>query len=236
MSSQIRPDIAETIRKAFPDDVMALVMDIQESYLADVFPRLKTKLLEIDAASVLHERDPTGGPGWAAGDGRLPPDPAPVAPIDRPKSYYLFFLSPDDSRFRPGDGDGDDLFQAIGWSVALSVLAPFAMFTLTCMERDSVTESNPDIVPEDMEDPESGKAIDVKTYCEKYLGEDGKRILDSLHREITAVLESFDLTVVPGEELDKVVPWLKLPGISGPQPQMPWRQIAVRDAFFFWGM
>ena len=234
MGSQIRPDIASAIRKAFPNDVMALSMDLQKSYMADVFPRLKKQLLRIDSASLLYERDPTGGPGWEAGDGRLPPDRRPPKRRDRPTSYYTFFFSPDDTAFRPGSGEGGEPFLAIGYCVALSVLAPLAMIVLTCMERDDVTESLPDIVPEDVEDPETGRSLDIEDYCDKYLSKDAKLILDALHRNLTTVLESFEIIVVPESELVKGVPWLKLPQLLGHQLQG--RQLTVRDSFFFWGM
>ena len=47
----IRPDIDSILRKAFPKGVMEPALDIQESHLAEVFPRLKTQLLELGAYS-----------------------------------------------------------------------------------------------------------------------------------------------------------------------------------------
>jgi len=237
--TDIRTEFAETIHQAFPDDVLVLVMDIQESYLAEVFPRLKARLLQLEDTAIRYERDPQGGPGWSAGEGRLPPDSPEEIPdpadLDRPYSYYLFFVAPTAEMFRFGAEDPDDHEEGsltVGYCVALSVLAPVAMIALTHMEEDHFTHTIPDIVPDDVEDAD-GRCIGIADFCREKLPEEGIRTLHDLRERIIATLEPFAVKVIPEEELKKRVPWLKLPGMGFlGRAQV---DLTVRDAFFFWG-
>ncbi|HEX9736791.1 MAG TPA: hypothetical protein VGG06_32905 [Thermoanaerobaculia bacterium] len=226
-SQAIRPDIEKVLRQAFPKGAMALALDIQKSHLADVFPRLKTRLLELDGAAVEFERDPLGGSGWAAGGGRLPKGPGRGERDDHPSSYYLFFLAATAEPCRVGDEET----LKVGFSVALSVMAPMALVVLNAIEddEDGFAYSVPDIVPEGTED-ESGELVEIDLYCRRTLPAEGLAALERLREEIGAALEQFGYLVLPEEEQDKPVPWLRVPAMPFGRP----RHLTVRDALFFW--
>ncbi len=226
-SQPIRPDVDAILRQAYPRGVMAPAFDIQTSHLADVFPRLKTRFLELDGAAVGYERDPLGGRGWSAGDGRLPSGPGAGAGDDPPSSYYLFFLAATAEPCRVGDGET----LKIGYSVALSVMAPLALIVLNHMDNDDFSFSVPDIVPEEVE-VSSGEEVEIGSFCRRNLSPEGVATLERLSEEITAVLEQFGFRVLPEEEQAKPIPWLEVPAMPFARPS----RLSVRDALFFLAM
>lgn len=62
--TDIRKDVVEAIDRAFPEGVVDMTIDFDESYLVDVYPKLTAKLSRIKGAALLYERGPDGGPGW----------------------------------------------------------------------------------------------------------------------------------------------------------------------------
>ncbi len=226
-SQSIRPDVDAILRKAYPQGVMAPALDIQTSHLAEVFPRLKTRLLELDDAAVGYERDPLGGSGWAAGDGRLPSGPgAPGS--EHPSSYYLFFLAATAEPCRAGDET-----LTLGYSVALSVMAPAALVVLNHMESDDddFSHSVPEINAEEVE-TESGEVVEVERFCRQALSPEGIAGLERLRQGILAAIEAFGYLVLPEEEQAKPIPWLQVPAMPFARPS----RLTVRDALFFLAM
>jgi len=226
----IRSDVDEILRRAFPEGVMAPALDIQKSHLAEVFPRLKKRLLELDGAEVAYERDPLGGSGWSAGDGRLPSEPATTTDRDYPpSSYYLFFLAATTEPCNVGDGET----VKIGYSVALSVMAPMALVVLQSMEEeaDGFAHTVPDITPEPIDDG-SGEEMEIGHFCREVLPAQGLAAVERLREEIGGVGEEFGFRVLPDEEQDKPVPWLQVPAMPFARPAY----LSVRDALFFWAM
>jgi hypothetical protein len=228
-SQPIRPDVDRILRQAFPRGVMAPALDIQKSQLAAVFPRLKTRLLAIDGAAVAYERDPLGGDGWEAGDGRLPSSPGSGDRDDHPSSYYLLFLAATAEPCRVGDGET----LKIGYSVALSVMAPMALVVLQHIDEDEdrFAQSIPDISPEPVED-EDGEDIEIDRFCRERLPPAGQAALERLREEVTAALDEFGFQVLPREEQSKPVPWLEVPAMPFARPV----RLSVRDALFFWAV
>jgi hypothetical protein len=226
----IRSDIDEILHQAVPRGVMAPALDIQKSHLAEVFPRLKTRLLELDGAGVDYERDPLGGDGWAAGDGPLPSGPAAPGPgDDMPASYYLLFLAATAEACRVGGGDT----LTVGYSVALSVMAPTALVVLNHMESDDddFSHSVPDVMAEEVE-LDSGETVAIDRFCCEQLATGGVEALERLRREITEVVEGFGFSLLPEEEQNKPIPWLEVPAMPFASPV----RLSVRDALFFWAM
>lgn len=226
----IRSDVDELLRQAFPLGVMAPALDIQKSHLAEVFPRLKARLLELGGGAVAYERDPLGGAGWNAGDGRLPSRPEISAELDEhPSSYYLLFLTATAPSCRIGGGET----LKIGYSVALSAIAPMALVVLQYMEEDEdhFAHTVPDITPEPIDD-DRGEAVEIGHFCREALPPEGLAALERLRAEITATVEDFGFRMLPEEEQDKPVPWLQVPTMPFVQPA----RLSVRDALFFWAM
>lgn len=228
-SQPIRPDIDKALRQAFPRGVMAPALDVQKSHFADVFPRLKGKLLELDDAAVAFERDPLGGAGWSAGDGRLPSGPADTDPDDHPSSYYLLFLATTAEPCHVGNGETLKL----GYSVALSVVAPMALLVLNHIEEDeeAFAHTLPDITPDTIEN-ENGDEVEVGRYCRETLSREGLAALERLRERIAATLEEFGFCVLPEDEQAKPIPWLQVPAMPFARPS----RLSVRDALFFWAM
>ena len=225
----IRPDVEKVLREAFPRGVMAPALDVQKSYLAEVFPRLKKRLLALDGAAVAYERDPLGGSGWDAGDGRLPSGPSAGEYEERPASYYLLFLAATAEPYQIDHG----LTLKVGYSVALSVMAPMALVTLNFIEddEDHFASSVPDIAAEEIEIG-NGDSIAVGDFCRERLSPQGLADLERLRGEITATVEEHGFGVLPEEEQEKPIPWLEVPAMPFARPA----HLTVRDALFFWAM
>ncbi len=226
----IRPDIDAILHQAFPRGAMGPAFDIQESHLAKVFPRLKTRLLQLNSSAIRFERDPLGGSGWKAGTGHLPSDPAQSGgrSEDRPASYYLFFLATTAPACRVGDGKTLQL----GFTVALSIMAPLALIVLNYFEEDDLAYSVPEISAEAIED-ENGDLMEIGAFCRQVLSAQGQAELERLRGELTALLAEFGYQILPEEEQGKPVTWLKVP----PMPFAPQvAHLTVRDALFFWAI
>lgn len=208
---------------------MAPALDIQKSHLAEVFPRLKARLLELEGAAVGFERDPLGGEGWSAGRGRLPSGPATGTVRDHPSSYYLFFLAATAEPCRVDDGET----LKVGYSVALSVVAPLALIVLNHMEIDDehFSHSVPDVTPDEVE-TESDEPVEIGRFCRETLPAEGLAALERLREEITATLTELGFRVLPEEEQRKPIPWLEVPAMPFARPA----RLSVRDALFFWAM
>ncbi len=203
---------------------MAPALDIQKSHLAEVFPRLKKRLLELDDAAVGYERDPLGGGGWAAGDGRLPSGSQGPG-SEHPSSYYLFFLGATAEPCRV------DETLTLGYSVALSVMAPVALIVLNHMENDDFSHSVPEINAEAVE-TDSGGEVAIERFCRQTLTPEGLAGLERLCRKITGVVEAFDYLALPEEEEGKPIPSLQVPTMPFARPS----HLSVRDALFFLAM
>ncbi len=228
-SQPIRPDIDKLLRAAYPQGAMAPAFDIQTSHLAEVFPRLKTRLEALGGAEIAYERDPLGGEGWAAGDGRLPSGPPPTHPGDPPSSYYLFFLAATDESCRLSPGDS----LKVGYTVALSVMAPLALVVLNHMEEDDdgFSHSMPEIAPE-LVDLDDGGEMEVGRFCREELPTGAPEALELSRGQIAAVLEELGFCLLPVEEQAKPIPWLEVPAMPFRRPA----RLAVRDALFFYAM
>ncbi len=225
-SQPIRPDVDRMLRQAYPQGAMAPALDIQKSHLAGVFPRLKTRLLELDGAAVGCERDPLGGDGWRAGDGRLPSGPGSGERDEPPSSYYLFFLAATAEPCRTGDES-----LKIGYSLALSVMAPAALLVLNHMEEDDFSQSVPDVAPDPVEDA-SGEEMEIERFCQTALAPAGHAALERLNAAIAAAVEEFGFLILPEAEQAKPIPWLAVPAMPFAKPA----RLSVRDALFFYAM
>ncbi len=118
-----------------------------------------------------------------------------------------------------------------GWSVAVSLVAPFAVITLSSLtefENGAMHEPGIETVAESLE---GGPAKDPLTLFGETADAKAVAVLTKLRNQIEAVLERQGITVLPEEEWRKPVPWLS-PGeetLSGRGKEA----VTVLDALFF---
>jgi hypothetical protein len=242
--TEIPKHIVEALKQAWPDGVLDMRLDSDESYFWDVYEKLKQDLSRVEGGLLLYERDAKGGPHWAEGS-----DPDEDLPNwdEEPRSYHLFFISPADGAMsfdiESEEPDENDVLHSVngkgtvGCAVGVSLLASFAVIVLDSIENyESGSYKNPDIEPHIVSNDgkkfwadESGEA-----YCKELLGEEGLPALLELRAKITRVLESHRLEVLGADALRQPVPWLRggeeaLVGQAG-------EPVTVRTALFFHGL
>ena len=121
-----------------------------------------------------------------------------------------------------------------GWSVAVSLIAPFAAIALsdyTVFEDGSVSE--PAIERFAVDD--DGSPINPEDHFRKVCGRGLFQKLEKLRTRIVGILEKHGVTVLPETEWRKEVPWLRSDGdaLLGDAVNQP---VRVLDAFFFAGV
>jgi hypothetical protein len=247
----LRKDVQEAIDRIWPDGIVEMSLDPDESYFSGLHPRLSRALRRIRNTSLVYERETDGGPLWWE---ESDPEEDPPDEIERSRSYHTFFVSPDREGFTfETEAEGvaepefmtDDFAEAgwgedppvsrisgrgrTGWVVAVSLLAPFAVIELgdtVAFEDGSTTEAEIESYGQT-----AGERVDpVKNFREVY-GAQAYKTIVSLRAKIADILEGFGITVLPAEEWRKPAPWLRgteetLIGLNG-------KAIRVLDAFFF---
>ena len=252
-NSNIRKDILETLDSIFPGNVVEMGDGFEESHLEDIYDDLKTKLSAIKTAALNYERD------WEGNDPRFdnyyqPSDrdyeeekfdemePVPMGDIS--SSYHLFFLGLKEDRFRlacedetlDDDGNLEEVKgrETLGCSVGISLLAPFAVImtgSRSIYEDGSYT--CPDIETYIFE--LNGEPVDMDDHIRQIAGEEALQAIRELKNRIASILESFGISILPGEEAEKPVPWLQ-PGEEVCIEMLPDETIKLKDAFFFRGV
>jgi hypothetical protein len=247
--ADLRQDVREAIERAWPDGVVEMAFDSDESYFRDVYPKLGAAIQRLKGARLVHEREPEGRPVWFD---HSDPEEDPPDDRERSRSYHLFFVCPEGKAFTyeteierladldEEEGGGNELpMEAVagngrtGWSVAVSLLAPFAVITLSDMETfEDGSISEPSI--ESRGFTETWERIDPEAEFRKFKGEQAFEILLKLRGRICGILDRYGIGVIPEEEWGKPVPWLRadeevLVGTMG-------EPVRVLDAFFFEGL
>jgi hypothetical protein len=162
-----------------------------------VLPKLQKAFGRIERARLQREIEPDAG-GGDDGDGL--------------RSYYLFFISPRGAAFEyeteiedeDGAVKGDG---TIGWSAAASLLAPFAVVTMSEMEAfedGSVTEPS---IESGLS--EGGQPYEAEASYRRQTGEQAYGTLLQVRDQIGAILEKHWISVLPQAEWSKPVPWMK---------------------------
>ncbi|MBI3682465.1 MAG: hypothetical protein HY235_18960 [Acidobacteria bacterium] len=238
--SDLPEQIADAIRQAWPEGVIEMPVNIDEAPFWDVYPKLKAGLSRIQGSAVFYEHEPQGGPHWGEGSD---PEEDPPEWNEEPRSYYLFFISLLDDRFRfetdtiePDEDGVEQRFQGegrIGCVVGVSLVAPFAVVTLDEMEVfENGSQSDPDVEPHIFS--LDGRKLDMEERYREMVDDEGLAVLRKLQAEIVRILNDFEIAVISEEDLDKPVAWLRaddevLVGHAG-------EPITVRRAFFFHGL
>lgn len=226
--------IAEAIREAWPDGMIDMSVDCDDAPFWEVYPKLKAALSHIRRGVVFYEREPEGGPRWGETSN---PDADPPDWHDESRSYCLFFVSSTDERLKfatdtiePDEEGVERRFQGegrTGYVVAVSLVAPFAVVTLDQLEVfENGSRSEPDVEPHIF--GLDGRKVDPEDHCRELVDEAGFMVLKALRAEIVRVLGAFAVVVIPEEDLERPVRWLR-----ASEDVMVGEAITVRDAFFF---
>jgi hypothetical protein len=246
----LRKDVRDAIERVWPTGVMEMAFDSDESYFWNVHPKLGAAIQRLKGARLEHEREPGGEPVWFD-DSDPEEDPPDNQKFSR--SYHLFFVCPEGEAFtheteiesfaEPSgeeEESGDELSMETvagdgktGWSVAVSLLAPFAVITLSDMATfEDGSTSEPSIESQGYSD--TGQRTDPEAEFRKFKGEQAFEILLKLRGRICSILGKYRIVVIPEEEWRKPVPWLRADedvfvGAAG-------EPVRVLDAFFFEGL
>jgi hypothetical protein len=248
----LRLEVRDAIERAWPDGVVEMSFDTDENYFLDIYPQLRAAMQRFRGARLVHEREPERGPVWFDDS-----DPEEDPPNDQEptRSYHLFFVCPDGEAFTyeteagtlvaAGEaeekaGDENEMrVEAVagsgrtGWSVAVSLLAPFAVVTLDGMESfEDGSTSEPSV--ESWGVTETGQRIDSEAEFRRFKGDRAFEILLRLRARICGVLGRYGITVLSEPEWRKPVPWLRageevFAGSTG-------GPLRVLDALFFEGL
>jgi hypothetical protein len=243
--------VQEAIDRIWPDSIVEIPLDPDESYFFELHPKLTRALRHIRNTGLVYEREADGGPVWWE---ESDPEGDPPDEIERSRSYHTFFISPNGKGFTfETEADSvtepefmtDDFAEAgwgeeppvsrisgsgrTGWVVAVSLLAPFAVIELGDMvtfEDGSTTEAE----IESFGQTADGELIDPEKNFREVYGARACRTIVSLRAKIAEILEGFGIAVLPAEEWQKPAPWLR--GTEGTLIG-DGKAIRVLDAFFF---
>jgi hypothetical protein len=229
-NTSVRRDVQEAIDRIWPDGIVDISFDPDESYFFEIDSKLSRALRRIRNAQLVYERDADGGPVWWE---ESDPEEDPPDEVERSRSYHTFFISPDgegftfetetDSVTEP-DFMTDDFAEAewgeeppvsrisgsgrTGWVVAVSLVAPFAVIELGDMvtfEDGSTTE--PEI--ESCSQTADGELVDPEKDFRGVYGARAYKTIVSLRAKIAHILEKFGIAVLSAEEWRKPAPWLR---------------------------
>jgi hypothetical protein len=185
----LRPDVAAAIEDAWPDGEIGMLFDSEESWFWDVHLTLASAFHHIEGARLLYEREAEPEPAWTDSDDD---DDIPCGG-ELTHSYHLFFISPADKAFEfetetedeldpefddEGDEEWDGELETVtvqgqgytGWSVAVSMIAPFAVISLndySTFEDGSKTE----LAIEQCVQDDDGNLVNREDHFRKFHGE-----------------------------------------------------------------
>ena len=258
----IRPDILEAIRAAWPNGVVEMPSPLdldfedEDRYLAGVFEELRGGLSAIKGASIMYERESDGtSPEDSAGAPRMlwdddDDDSWEMGGFDEPNaSYHLFFLGLTDPKLK-FETESEELVDhgeeppdtqlvkgtgTVGCLVAVSLVAPLALIVPDQVEQyDDGSIPCPDIGPHVFH--VNGGPVDMDEFIRVEHGQEAYDRICELRTEITTVLESVKIAVLPKDEAEKPIPWLKSEEAAWIGKENTGDETRVRHAFFFRGI
>jgi len=242
--AHLRADVREAIERLWPEGVLELNCDPDESYFHTVHPRLARAFQRIPNTQPPREHEANPEPVWYDSDRwEDPPDDIPPS-----RSYHRFFISPrgedfefeiepeDEPEFSGDDAGEDDFFlepasgsRRIGWLVAISLLAPFAVIELADVSAyDDGGWSEPEI--ESCCQTLEGETTSLESIFREHHGAEAYQTLVGLRRKLSAILEKWGIAVLPAEEWRKPVPSLQAGEACMTVVK---NKVRVLDAFFF---
>jgi hypothetical protein len=251
-NTSLRRDVQKAIDRIWPDGIVEMPLDQDESYFFELQPKLSRALRRIRNTRLVYEHEADGGPVWWEDSD---PEEDPPDESEPSRSYHTFFISPDSEGFTfETEAEGitepefmtDDFAEAgwgedppvsrisgkgrTGWVVAVSLLAPFAVIELgemVAFEDGITTEAE----IESYGQTADGELIDPEKNFQKVYGARAYKTIMSVRAKIADIVEGFGIAVLPSDEWKKPAPWLRgseetLIGLDG-------KAIRVLDAFFF---
>ncbi len=211
--TSLRRDVQEAIDRIWPDGIVEMPLDLDESYFFELHPKLSRDLHHIRNTRLVYEREADGGPVWWE---ESDPEEDPPDEIERSRSYHTFFVSPDGKGFTfETEAEGitepefmTDDFAEIrgedppvtrisgsgrnGWVVAVSLLAPFAVIELgetVAFEDGNTTEAE----IESYGQAADGELIDPEKSFQKVSGARVYKTIMSLRTKIADILGGFGM-------------------------------------------
>ncbi len=237
------PDIAAVLADAYPRGMIDVVWD--EEAAATERNRLRGRLGKVPGLRLLYVSPAAGDLSSSytrtdddSGDDR---EDEMRDWDDLERSYTVFFLSPsgngfdyavqdegvdEEGRTHPVVGSG-----RIGWAVAVSLVAPYALLRVSSLEStQGQATSFPDIEPCFFD--EGGRGVPADRVFMEMLDVGDKRQMQQARKRIMRVLKDADIVVLGDEEVGRPIPELDAePDILvGVEEGMP---LTVEDAFFF---
>jgi hypothetical protein len=94
--TSLRRDVQEAIDCIWPDGIVEMSLDPEESYFFELHPKLSRALRRIRNTRLVYEREADGGPVWWE---ESDPEEDPPDEIERSRSYHTYFVSPDGEGF-----------------------------------------------------------------------------------------------------------------------------------------
>src|ERR1700722_2923527 len=225
--SYSRGAIAKLIKKAWPDGIVDMPIDEDESYFWDIYDNLKAKISKLPGASMLDESWPSPRIGSIDDDdddedwfGAVSQEPS--------RSYHLFALRPQ-TRIelpmnREEDPAEDDDFQAddlqddaesefdteefdepevigssLGFLLAVSLVAPVAIVMEYVMdETEYGTDASPPLA-----------LPCTEPDCSSDLSVDDRKRAGAIRQRLVRVAENTGLLVLPFDQRQETVPGLR---------------------------
>jgi hypothetical protein len=254
--SYSRAAIAKLIKKAWPDGIVDMPIDEDESYFWDIYDNLRAKISKLPGASMLHESWPS--PQTSSIDD----DDADEDWLDKvfqepSRSWHLFALRPQTRIELPMNleedpGEADD-FQAddsqddaqsefdtegfdepavigssLGFLLAVSLVAPVAIVMEYVMdETEYGTDASPPLALPCAFDSED--KIVEPDYSSDLSADDRKRA-GAIRQRLVRVAEKTGLLVLPFDQRQETVP-----GLHAGSEAFLNEPITVQTAFFFEG-
>jgi hypothetical protein len=233
----IAKPILDAINRVWPNRMVEMGYDLlEESYFHELYPKLHRKFSRIQGASLRYEREAEEqGHDFRDDDS----DGSCLPMDDQTYSYHLFFLCPDDERFRyetdeeadEVDPDVEELISGegfIGCVVGVSLLAPFAVIALNNFhEYQDGSHSCPELEVCALD--KNGERLTAEEFFRSQVGEEGMRLLYQLCDQAAQVLESHAITILSQQEQRQTLPWLR----AGQQVLRGGGPLTVKEALFF---
>src|SRR5713226_7953346 len=229
--SRLHPDVAAAIKRAWPDGVIEMSFDSEDSWFWDVHPKLVRAFHRLKGARLLNERFPEGLPLLPRTDDDDDDNPPIDYDCEFPRSYHLFFVGSEGEAFtflteietQAGPEYDEDTGELVdgelemitvhgrvyyGCAVAVSLIAPVAVIALSdysVYEDGAVAEPAISRYAED----DAGRSIDPESHLREALGQKSFQVLEKLRSRITAILKKQGVLVMPEAEWRKELPWLR---------------------------
>jgi hypothetical protein len=228
----LRKDVEEAIGRLWPDGMVTMNVDYEDSWFLAVQPKLARAWNRLKGAQLIFEREAEGGPIWRPASD---PDQEPPGERAANRSYHLYFVVPDGVRFEFTTEMEDNIDGRIekvhgngqtGWCVAVSLLAPFAVITL----GERIAYENGDVMEPTLEsylETIEGDPIDPEQHFREMVAEEAFSHLTAVRRKIVGTLEKLGVTVLPQEEWKKRVSKSRVGDGPSREP------VRVLDALFY---